>query len=248
MVRKPSPFSLSDEVKLLLLRWECDPEWMRLPLPVREALTMAINEIKTDELLKRAGQADERLEDGDGFKKEKLRFIAVFKQKYVEYSDLPFEETIDQAGHFIIGTLVNKLIEQGTNSLEYLAWFFDDFMSVEYNKQKYAPPSIKVACANWVVSKYLFANKERLKVRKRDLQDYKLKNAVVELANQYLSSTMDVEFGKKVRQFSSGELSVRKFGGIFAALLKKNLGGAHGEGGLLERLKGILGASTPLDS
>ena len=56
---------------------------------------------------------------------EKRRFLAVFRQRYNEYCGFPYEQTVDPTVLFIVGELVSRFIQEGTNSVEYLQWFFE---------------------------------------------------------------------------------------------------------------------------
>lgn len=230
------PYPLIDEIKMHLFLWTSDSEWKKMPVPLKESLTIAMNEIKIKEALQNSGLDDERISQDNSPAAEKRRFIAIFKQKYCEYCDFTYNGVIDAATLFIIGNLIQRLQSEGSNSLEYLNWFFDEFMKDEYNKQKFAPPQIKTATMNFVVDKYLFLNKDALKMKKRDLQNIKIKNAIMVLATQFLEKVKDKDFGQKVLEFSRGNLSVRKFSSIFLSMLQKN-----NEEKLIEDLKGIIG-------
>lgn len=236
MAYEKRPYPLLDEVKMHLYLWASDNEWKKLPVPLKEALTMAMNEIKVSEALKAYGIEDERLPAASTQSEEKRKFLAIFKSKYFEYSSMQYTGSVEPATLFIITNLVKRLMEEGSNSLEYLNWFFDEFMRDEYNKEKYAPPSIKIATGSWIVDKYIFQNKDLLKVKKRDLQNVKAKNAITTLAMEFLKEIRDKEFGQKVLSFSRGEITVRKFSQIFMALLQK-----QGSPEMIESLKQIVG-------
>lgn len=236
MAYEKRPYPLLDEIKMHVFLWASDNDWKKLPPPIKEAVTITMNEIKVREALKSYGLEDDRVAPENLSSSEKRKFIALFKQKYLEYSDLVYNGTIDSATLFIVGNLVQRLLSEGSNSLEYLNWFFDEFMREEYNKQKFAPPSIKIATSNFVVDKYLFQNKDNLRVRKQSLLNAKVKNAVAELATRFLEKVKNREFALKILDFSRGEISLKKFSAIFLALLHK-----HNEAELIEELKKIVG-------
>lgn len=200
--------------------WAADSEWRKLPAPIKEAVNIVMNEIKVRDALKMYGVEDERLSGEEPVSaNEKKRFVALFKQKYLEYSDFVYNGTIDSATLFIVGSLVQRLASEGSTSLEYLNWFFDEFMRDEYNKKKFAPPTIKIATSNFVVDKYLFQNKDALRVRKESLVNAKVKNAVTQLATRYLEKNKNREFAMKILEFTRGTLSLKKFSSIFLTLL-----------------------------
>ncbi len=236
MAYERRPYPLLDEIKMHVFLWAADSEWKKVPLPIRESLIVTMNEIKVREILRSSGVEDERATQENGLTMEKRRYIALFKQKYLEYSDFVYSGAIDPATSFIIGSTVQRLLAEGSGSLEYLNWFFDEFMRDEYNKKKFAPPTIKLSLSNFVVDKYLFINKDSLRVRKQSLQNSKVKNAVLELATRFLERFKNREFAVKVLDFSKGELSLKKFSTLFLAVLHK-----HSEAALAEELKKVIG-------
>jgi len=236
MAYEKRPYPLLDEIKMHVFLWASDNEWKKLPPAIKEAVTITMNEIKVSEALKSYGIEDERVTPENLPSSEKRKFIAIFKQKYLEYSDLVYNGTIDSATLFIVGNLVQRLVAEGASSIEYLNWFFDEFMREEYNKKKYAPPSIKIATSSFVVDKYLFLNKDNLRVRKQSLLNAKVKNAVTELATRFLEKIKNREFALKILDFSKGEISLKKFSTIFLTLLHKN-----NENEMIEELKKIIG-------
>lgn len=238
MAYEKRPYPLIDEIKMHVFLWASDNEWKKLPVAIKEAINITMNEIKINEALKNSNLQDERIEENSPAN-EKRKFIAIFKQKYLEYCDFAYNGTIDAGTLFIIGQLIQRLTSEGANSLDYLNWFFDDFMRDEYNKSKYAPPTIKIAVSNFVVDKYIFLNKDALKVRKQDLQNIRVKNAIMLLATKFLEQSKDKEFGQKVLDYSRGNLSLRKFASLFLATLKKNKNEE-----LFKELQSIIGESN----
>lgn len=235
MAYEKRPYPLIDEIKMHVFLWASDSEWKKLPPAIKEAITITMNEIKISEALKNSGLEDERTLTENSPAHEKRKFIAIFKQKYLEYCDFAYNGVIDAGTLFIIGNLVQRLESEGANSLDYLNWFFDEFMKDEYNKQKFAPPTIKIAVANFAVDKYLFLNKDSLRVKKQDLQNIRVKNAVMLIATKFLEKTRDKEFGQKVLDFSRGNITLRKFSSLFLAMLER-----HKDAEMLKELKSII--------
>lgn len=236
MAYEKRPYPLIDEIKMHVFTWVADNEWKKLPPAVKEAINIVQNEIKVREALKNSGLEDERTATENSPATEKRKYIAIFKQKYLEFCDFAYNGVIDAGTLFIVGETVKRLNSEGSNSLEYLNWFFDEFMRDEYNKSKYAPPSIKITVSTFVIDKYLFLHKDVLRVKKQDLQNSKVKNAIMLLATQLLEKIRDKDFGQKVLEFSRGNLSIRKFSSIFLAMLQR-----HKETAMIEELKGIIG-------
>lgn len=234
------PYPLLDEIKMHIFLWAADSEWRKLPPAIKEAINIVMNEVKIREALKAYGLDDERVSGEEAASaNEKRKFVAIFKRKYLEYCDFVYNGTIDPATLFIVGNLVQRLAAEGSTSLEYLNWFFDEFMREEFNKKKYAPPTIKVAVSNYIVDKYLFQNKDRLRVRKQSLADATVRNAVNALATKFLEKYRDRDFAMKILEFSRGNISLKKFSENFLALLHKN-----NEGDLVSELKKIIGEKS----
>lgn len=230
------PYPLIDEVKMHVFTWVADSDYRKLPVPVKQALNILMNELKISESLKAYGLEDDRLPQENTAAAEKKRFVAIFRKKYLEYADFEYNLPIEASSLFIIGNHVQKLMQEGSDSLDYLNWFFDEFMKEEYNKQKYAPPTINVAVSTFILNKYLFLNKDRLRVRKGDIQNYVVKNAIMKLATDYLEKTRDRDFAQNVLEYSRGSLSTKKFSSMFLAVLHNSQ-----DTEFLDRLKKIIG-------
>lgn len=239
MAYEKRPYPLIDEIKMHVFLWASDNEWKKLPVTIKEAVTTVMNEIKINEALRNSNLIDERLPEENSPVNEKRKFIAIFKQKYMEYCDFAYNGTIDAGTLFIIGQVLQRLISEGSDSLEYLNWFFDEFMKDEYNKSRFAPPTIKVALSNHVVDKYMFLNKDALKVRKQDIKNIQVRNSVMLLATQFLEKSKDKEFGQKVLDYSRGNIPLRKFVSLFLSILDKEK-----EKGLFDELKSIIGETA----
>ena len=229
------PYPLWDEIKMHVFVWSADPEWKSLPPALKQAITAVMNEVKIGDQLKQMGAGEQTEEQS--VQNEKRRFLAVFRQRYNEYCGFPYEQTVDPTVLFIVGELVSRFIQEGTNSVEYLQWFFEDFMKDEYNKKKFAPPTLNIAVSRFVVDKFMFLNKDSMKVRKQDVINAAVKNAVIKMATDYLEVIRDRDFGQKVLDYSRGDLSLKKFSAVFMESLHR-----RGDNTRLEELKRIIGA------
>ena len=215
------PIPLRDEITAHLMVWLADSDWKALPPPLKAALVTASNEIRVAQAVgKYCGPATA---DDDSANAARRRFIAVFKSRFVAYAGFESSETTDSAGMFVVSTLLKKLKSAGADGVEYLDWFFDDFMGDEYNKKKFAPPTIKLACTGFVVDKFLFQNHDRLRIRQRDIEEYARKNAIITMGMEHLQTLPEGAvrnaFGTKLQSFAEGKLSMRKFAEIFGAVL-----------------------------
>lgn len=229
------PYPLYDEIKMHVFTWSADPEWKILPPALKTALTEVMNEIKIGDQLKQF--APQELNEEKNAQNEKKRFLAVFRQRYNEYCGFPYGAPVDATELFIVGELAARLLQEGSGAVEYLQWFFEDFMRDEYNKKKFAPPTLSLATSRYIVDKYMFVNRDNMKVRKQDVMNATVKNAVIKMATDYLEAIRDKEFGEKVVAYSRGEISLKKFSALFIASLHE-----RGDNTRLEELKRIIGA------
>lgn len=229
------PYPLIDEIKMHLCIWASDESWKKVPAGVKDALSTALNAIRTREALKSQGMLDES--ENATPVSEKKKFIAIYKQKYIEYTDFECNETFGASENFVIQNLCQKLISEGTDSQEYLNWFFDEFLKEEFNKKCYgSPPTIRGVISNTIYAKFLFEKKQSLKTRKQDAANLTVKSAVMELATQYLEKSKNKEFGKKILEYTEGRMSLSKFSEIFLNLLIENK-----ERDLVDKMRGLIG-------
>ena len=236
------PYPLIDEIRMHIHTWVCDEAWKTLPLGVRDALTTALNEAKTREIMRSLGLADEK--EGFNAAKDKRVFMAHYMDKWREYSGFENPEKPSQESRFIIQALCQKLHDEGSSSVEYLDWFFDEFLRKESNKSYYgSPPTLKIVTSNQIYVKYLFEKKQSLAARRQDMANLTVKSAVLEMARQYLAQSRNAEFGKKIIDYSEGRMSLNRFCGLFLALLEQN----H-EDELTERLRRLMGDTSQGES
>ena len=215
------PYPLIDEIRMHIMLWMSDDAWKKLPVIVKDSITTTMNEMKILDALNGQEQDDERLSQDDLIKREKRSFVAIYKQRYTSFCDFACKESLDGTTQFIIGNAVKRLLEEGTTSVEYLAWFFEEFLKDEWNKKAYAPPTYKTVTSSKIMDKFIFQNKEKFRVRKQDIQNIQTKNKVMELVTRYIDQHKDAELGKKALAYSKGEITLRKFCDIFLALLKQ---------------------------
>ena len=206
-------FPLTEEIKMHVLTWETDPEFKKLSKSLIQALTTVINEIKVHDALISTG-AGELNEDETSLSKERKKFIAIFKQRYLQEIDFEYKEPINGVVMAILTKVVERLLTEGTNSKEYLDWLWDEFFVEERNK-KYLPPTIQFVCSSWIIDKFIFLKKDSLRIRKKDLVDATIKNIVLELAVKFMETTKDKDFGNKTLNFTRGEITINKFLDIF---------------------------------
>jgi hypothetical protein len=81
-------------------------------------------------------------------------------------TDVEYTRTITGIDCKLINQLTKVLEDKGFDVDEYLTWLFDDFLS---ENPKFNPATIKFACGNFAVEKFLYENREKVKQRKEAL-------------------------------------------------------------------------------
>ena len=203
MPAKTRYIPLIDEIKNHIFTWATDDDWKKLPPALNTALTTVMNELKIYESLKAIGKADERAETTE--KQDKTDFIAIFKQKYLEFTDFEYREPITPVHQAIIYRTVERLRQENSSPLEFLEWFFDEFATNERNKQ-YMPPTINFVNSTFIIDKFLYQM---------------IRNNLLESAVTLLEKVKDKSLSEKVLAFSRNELTVNKFFDLLLAYSKK---------------------------
>ena len=209
---------LFDEIKNHVFQWASDADWKTLPPALNTALTKVMTELKTAEALKEAGAVDEReLSDP---KRDKKAFFALFRRKYVETCDMTYNEPMDVMAQVVISRTIETIRKEGGNFIEFIEWFFNDWLSLEQNK-KYMPPSINLICKNFVVSKYLYEMKDTLKIRKKEMDEQALRNTLLEIALPFGKRSGNKDLLQKIVDFNNERISAKKFFELLKAFAEK---------------------------
>lgn len=197
---------LIDEIGNHVFQWACDPDWKTLPKRVNIVLTELMNELKFAAIMKETGVAD----DENNIKKDKVAFFTLFKRKYVVACDMTYDRPMEVVEQMNIKRVVERLREEGANYIEFIEWFFDDWLSLEQNK-KYTPPSINLICKNFVVDKYLFEMKDKLRIRKKQIDEQGVRNMLLEIALPFARRIKDKDFMQKIMDYSNSVITSTKF-------------------------------------
>jgi len=96
---------------------------------------------------------------------DRRKFISIFKNRYLSTTDLEYTRAITGIDGRLINQLNKALGDNGFEVDEYLTWLFDSFLS---ENPKFNPPSIKFACSNFAVEKFLYEHKDKIKQRRED--------------------------------------------------------------------------------
>ena len=96
---------------------------------------------------------------------DRRKFISIFKNRYLSVTDIEYSRAITGVDGRLINQLNKVLTDNGFEVDEYLTWLFDNFLA---ENQKFNPPTIKFSCSNFVVEKFLYENKDKIKQRRED--------------------------------------------------------------------------------
>jgi hypothetical protein len=202
-------YPLIDEIKYHVFNWATEEEWKKLPRNLNVALTTLMNELKIQESLQKAGTLNCDDEEGSE-KSNRNSFIAFFKKKYLEFTDLNFNQPITPINNVNINRVIKDINQEGGNFTEFIEWFFDDFCSIEQNK-KFMPPQINFMCSSLVVNKYLFTMKDTLKMRKKEMDNIAVRNMLLGIALPLVERTKSKQLSQKVLDFSNSKITASKF-------------------------------------
>jgi len=210
---------LIDEIRNHVFTWAVDDDWKHLPPAINTAITGLMNELKIYESLKAYGK-DGITPNESWEKKSKAEFIAVFKQRYLEYTDFDYREAISPATQVVILHAIKRLHEEGSSQIEYLTWFFDEFATQERNKQ-YMPPTMKFVCSTFVLDKYLFQMKDALKMKKKNMDEMAVRTMLLGLAVPFLEKVKDKDLSGVVIEYSQSRITAKKFTNSLLSFAKK---------------------------
>lgn len=186
---------------------------------------MAHNDLKVRQAIMKSGVGQLK-QDETPISKEKRTFIAIFKQKYLQFIDLKYEKQFSPVTNKVLTTTIERLLGQGSNSQQFLEWLWGDFFTLQKNK-KYLPCDIVFSCSGWIVDKFLYEHKDKLRMRKQNLVDSGVKNQVMTLAMDFYQkyqTDQDFDkksFGEKMLLFNRGQMTITKFIGIFKKFCEK---------------------------
>lgn len=215
---KQRKISLMEEILFNINLWKDDEEYEKLPLAVCDSFNVILTEASL--------QKQSQLACSDvGTKKVKLsdetnKYVAVFKEKYLEFTNFNSDEEITPLFRITLKAFVEDLIVQGSSSIEYLEWFFEVFAKMENNK-KYMPPALSFTVKDWVKKKFLFDNKETLALRRRDLETSNKKARLVDIASNLFQNTQNQDLGQKIIGVAKGNIPISTFHKDVLAFAKK---------------------------
>ena len=96
---------------------------------------------------------------------DRKRFITIFEKRFLHSTDLDYSRPISAIDSRMMAQVAEKIEEKGFTVDEFLQWVFEIFLPDE---PKFNPPTIHLVCTNFVVEKFLYQNKEKMKQRKEE--------------------------------------------------------------------------------
>ena len=214
--------TLIDEISFHINTWKEDELYSNLPSSIKDSLNAIVAEITVLEQSKNLSQKHgiDVTSSSSHVTSELKKFIAIFEQRYTDLTNLNYEEKLSPIQRLNLKSFVEELILQGSSSMEYLEWFFDDFCRLE-NVKKYMPPNLMFCSKDWVKNKFYFLKKDDLARRRGDAKISDLKRVLVQMANEMFNSTHNEEIGKNIILVSKGQLPVTNFKKIVEKFAKK---------------------------
>jgi len=214
-------WSLNDEIRGHLIMWQNDKQFSRLSHSNQVGINFLVDAFEVDNQLAEMKKQHSNSTSGSRsieHEKRKL-YIAIYKQKFLELTDLNCEETFTGATNVIISTHITKLEKAGGTVEEYLHWMFD-YLNTDGAK-KLLPPSIKLTLSTSMFTKFMYENKGRLKLRKQDISDAKLKVEIMQLGLDIWRETQDEDIAKNVDKLGKGQYTLKKVLNFYKTFAKK---------------------------
>jgi len=212
------PVSFLEEMKMHLIMWKNDSQFSKFNKNTKDALTMLLDNVTTTQSMNNIEKVCFS-ESKDIKNTETNKFIAIYKQKYLELTDFNCDEKINNTGYILIRAFIEKLTDQASSVTEYLAWFFDDFLPVS---PKLCPPTTRLAISNSITSKFFFDMKDKLKSRKENLDSSQKRLALMKLGAEAFEITSDTEFGKQLLKYGSNKITHESFKKYIAKFSQEN--------------------------
>lgn len=129
---------------------------------------------------------------------EKRKFIAVFKARYLQFTDLEFTRMITPTDGRLIKQTVKHLNERGFTADDYLKWCFETFYP---ENQKFCPPSIKQACSSFILERFWFEHADVIKSKRESEKRKKIALDYISRGRVLIRSKPDdAEWKEKIKK------------------------------------------------
>jgi len=91
---------------------------------------------------------------------DRVRFISVFKSRYLEFADLEYTRPITGVDSKLISQANKLLSDNGFECTDYLKWIYTVFIP---ENEQFAPGNIKLVCSQVFLHKFLYEHREKKK-------------------------------------------------------------------------------------
>jgi len=211
------PVEFTDEIKIHVSIWMNDTNYKNLSPYVKDAMTQLTDALDIAETMKGAGGSGEMSNKNLHARK----MIQIYKDKYLELTDLNCEEDIAGATFIILSRLAEKIEQAGSSPQEYVAWFFDEFLRDPCNK-KFVPPNIKLMATDFITQKFFFVNKDRFRTRKKDAVESKCRLELMKIGAELFEKTNDEQLGQMLVAFGKNNATYLKMENSMILVAEKN--------------------------
>jgi len=147
------------------------------------------------------------------------RFIAVFKARYLQLTDLEYPKKITPLDAKIVNQVNRTLAGHNTDAEEYLEWMFEEFL---VENRKFCPPNLKQVCSKMFIHKFLFEHGERSAARAEEERKKDEAYDTVARGRVLLREGLSVQDEKKVRvalkNYSDGSIILHELKQIIEAV------------------------------
>lgn len=199
------PIEFTDEIKVHVSIWMNDVNYRNLSPYLKDAMTQLVDALDISETMKRAGGTGEMSNKNVHAR----RMIQMYKDKYLELTDLICEEDIAGATFIILSRLAEKIEREGSSPQEYVVWFYDAFLRDPSNR-KFIPPNIKLMTSDFITQKFFFDNKDKFKIRKKDAVESKCKLELMKIGSDLFEKTNDEQLGQMLVAFGKNNATYLK--------------------------------------
>jgi len=153
---------------------------------------------------------------------DRRKYITIFKNRYLHLTDMEYTRAITGVDGRLINQIIKALNDNGFEVDEYLTWLYGDFL---VENPKFCPPSIKFSCSNFVVEKFLYEHREKIKQRREDQVRKKESLDLIARARVLIRTFADDEGVKKkivdiLTGYRDGSIMIEKVRGEIEALEK----------------------------
>jgi len=143
---------------------------------------------------------------------DRVKFISIFKARYLEFTDLEYRRPVTPADGKLIHQANKTLQDSGFNGDDYLKWTYTVFLK---ENDKFAPGTLKQVCSEFFLHKFLYDHKEERVARQKAELAKKEGHALLNKAREMIRSSSDQIFIENVKnlvkQYSDRDIMLVQF-------------------------------------